>query len=155
MTKTNGLNDADAIEQRRKYVEAWNDTMLTIWREQITLLDVIDTGQLLQSLISLPVRADGRFFEISLSQQFLEYGLWQDYGTGREVPRENKGDIGREKVRERRRWFSTKFYSSYLNLRDFIADSVGQEFCGLYTKAFNDGLFKQMTEYYKRNKRSL
>ncbi len=155
MTKTNGLNSAEAIEQRQRYVEAWNNTMLSIWQEQITLLDVIDTGQLLQSPISLPVRADGRFFEINLTQRFLEYGLWQDYGTGREVPLKNNGDIGRAKVRERRQWFSKRYYSSVLNLRDFMADSVGQEFCGIFTEMFNDGLFKSMTEYYKRNKRTL
>lgn len=155
MTKTNGLNSTEAIEQRQRYVEAWNNTMLSIWQEQITLLDVIDTGQLLQSPISLPVRADGRFFEINLTQQFLEYGLWQDYGTGKEVSRGNNGDIGRVKVRERRRWFSKKYYSSVLKLRDFMADSVGQEFCGIFTGMFNDGLFKSMTEYYKRNKRTL
>lgn len=155
MTKTNGLNSAEAIEQRQRYVEAWNKTMITIWQEQITLLDVIDTKQLLQSPIALPVRADGRFFDINLTQQFLEYGLWQDYGTGREVPLKNKGDIGRTKVRERRRWFSKKYYSSVLNFRDFMADSTGQEFLGIITRQFNDGLFKSMTEYYKRNKRTL
>lgn len=155
MIKTNGLNNAEAIEQRQRYVEAWNNTMLSIWQEQITLLDVIDTGQLLQSPISLPVRADGRFFEINLTQQFLEYGLWQDYGSGKEVSRGNNGDIGRVKVRERRQWFSKKYYSSVLKLRDFMVDSVGQEFCGIFTEMFNDGLFKSMTEYYKRNKRTL
>ena len=149
------LDNAEAIEQRQRYVEAWNNTMISIWQEQITMLDVIDTGQLLQSPISLPVHADGRFFEISLTQQFLEYGLWQDYGTGREISRGNKGDIGRVKVRERRQWFSKKYYSSVLNFRDFMADSVGQEFCGIFTEMFNDGLFKSMTEYYKRNKRTL
>ena len=35
---------------------------------------------------ALPIRADGRFFEVGLSQSFLEYGLWQDYGTGKETP---------------------------------------------------------------------
>ena len=155
MTNTNGLTNAESIAQRHRYVDAWNNTMLSIWKEQITLLGVIDTGQLLQSPISLPIRAEGRFFEITLTQQFLEYGLWQDYGTGREVPRGNNGDIGREKVRERRQWFSKKYYSSVLNLRDFMADSAGQEFCGIFTEMFNDGLFKSMTDYYKKNKRAL
>lgn len=155
MMNTNGLNNAEAIEQRQRYVEAWNNTMISIWQEQITLLDVIDTEQLLQSPISLPIRADGRFFEINLTQQFLEYGLWQDYGTGKEVSRDNTGDIGRAKVRERRQWFSKKYYSSVLNLRDFMADSVGQEFCGIFTEMFNDGLFKSMTDYYRRNKRAI
>lgn len=182
MTKTNGLNNAEAIEQRQRYVEAWNKTMITIWQEQITLLGVIDTKQLLQSPISLPVRADGRFFDINLTQQFLEYGLWQDYGTGREFRPKNGGNLEfldssyREehrldkprkvgpkwgggmtsgKPRKRRRWFSKKYYSSVLKFRDFMADSVGQEFCGIFTEMFNDRLFKSMTEYYKRNKRTL
>lgn len=155
MTKTNGLNDAEAIKQRQQYVEAWNKTMISIWQDQIKSLEVFDTWQLFQSLISLPVRTDGRFFELNITQQFLEYGFWQNYGTGREVPLKNKGDIGRPKVRERRRWFSKKYYTSVLNLRDFIADNVGQEFCGVFTEMFNDGLFKSTTEYYKRNKRTL
>lgn len=155
MTNTNGLNDSQAVEQRQRYVEAWNKTMVSIWQEQITLLDVIDTKQLLRSPVSLPVRADGRFYEINLTQQFLEYGLWQDYGTGREVPRGNKGDIGRTKKRQRRQWFSKKYYSSVLNLRDFLADNIGQEFCGIFSEMFNDTMFKSMTDYYKRNKRSL
>ena len=155
MTNAIGLNNADAIDQKQRYVEAWNSTMLSIWREQITLLDVIDTGQLLQSPVSLPVRSDGRLFNLNITQQFLEYGLWQDYGTGRETPRGNSGDIGRPKIRERRQWFSRKYYSSVLNLRDFFADSIGLEFCGIFTEMFDDRLFKSMTEYYKRNKRPL
>ena len=107
MSGTN--NQAQAQAEREKYVLAFNDTMLKIWQEQITLLDVIDTHSLLRSPTALPVRTDGRFFEVGLSQAFLEYGLWQDYGTGRETPRGNSGDLGHEKVRGRRRWFSRKY----------------------------------------------
>lgn len=80
MTPLNG-NDPQ-LQEREKFVLAFNDTMLKIWREQMTLLGVIDTGRLLHSPKSLPVRADGRFIELGLSQTFLEYGLWQNYGTG-------------------------------------------------------------------------
>ena len=86
--------------------------------------------------MALPVRADGRFFEVGLSQAFLEYGLWQDYGTGKETPRGNSGDIGREKKRKRRRWFSKKYYSSVMNIRDFFADNLGREFQGIISDAF-------------------
>ena len=34
-------------QERRKYISAFNDTMIKIWKEQITLLGVIDTGMLL------------------------------------------------------------------------------------------------------------
>ena len=64
---------------------------LKIWQEQITLLGVIDTGHLLNSVKALPVRADGRFIVIGLSQLFTEYGLWQDFGTGKEILAENIG----------------------------------------------------------------
>ena len=101
-----------AQSEREQYVRAWNDTMIKIWQERITLLDVIDTSRLLHSPCTIPITADGRFVELTISQEFLEYGLWQDYGTGRETPRGNKGDIGRTKVRQRRPWFSKKYYSS-------------------------------------------
>ena len=117
---------------------AFNNTMLKIWREQITLLDVIDTGRLLKSPKSVAVRADGRFIEATLSQAFLEYGLWQDFGTGKEIPRGNPGDIGRGRKRKPKKWFSRKYYASVMNLRDFMADSIGQEFVGLVAKAIDD-----------------
>jgi len=127
-----------AQAEREKYILAFNDTMLKIWREQITLLDVIDTGRLLKSPKSIAVRTDGRFIEATLSQGFLEYGLWQDFGTGKEVPRGNTGDIGREKKRIAKRWFSRKYYASVMNIRDFMAESIGHEFVGLVAKAIDD-----------------
>ena len=132
-----------AQDEREKYVMAFNDTMLKIWQEQITLLGVIDTHSLLRSPIALPVRTDGRFFEVGLSQAFLEYGLWQDYGTGRETPRGNSGDLGHEKVRGRRRWFSRKYYASVMNIKEFFADNLGKEFTGIIADAFADKDFRQ------------
>ena len=128
----------NAQQEREKYVLAFNDTMLKICREQITLLDVIDTGRLLRSPKSVAVRADGRFIEATLSQGFLEYGLWQDFGTGKEIPRGNSGDIGREKKRVAKKRFSRKSYASVMNIRDFMADSIGQEFVGLVARAIDD-----------------
>ena len=127
-----------AQDEREKYVMAFNGTMLKIWQEQITLLGVIDTHSLLRSPTALPVRTDGRFFEVGLSQAFLEYGLWQDYGTGRETPRGNSGDLGREKVRGRRRWFSRKYYASVMNIKEFFADNLGKEYQGILSDIFDD-----------------
>ena len=134
-----GVNkEQQAQAEREKYVLAFNDTMLKIWQEQITLLGVIDTHSLLRSPTALPVRTDGRFFEVGLSQAFLEYGLWQDYGTGRETPRGNSGDLGREKVRGRRRWFSRKYYASVMNIKEFFADNLGKEYQGILSDIFDD-----------------
>ena len=170
--KGSGTNrEQQAQDEREKYVMAFNDTMLKIWQEQITLLGVIDTHSLLRSPIALPVRTDGRFFEVGLSQAFLEYGLWQDYGTGREtprgnsgelsckssavsnsfehsrgeagigqsqIPRGNSGDLGHEKVRGRRRWFSRKYYASVMNIKEFFADNLGRQYQGILSDIFND-----------------
>ena len=130
--------EQQAQDEREKYVMAFNDTMLKIWQEQITLLGVIDTHSLLRSPTALPVLTDGRFFEVGLSQAFLEYGLWQDYGTGRETPRGNTGDIGRDKVRQRRRWFSRKYYASVMNIKEFFADNLGKEYQGILSDIFDD-----------------
>lgn len=130
------MNDKQVIEERQKYVSAFNDTMIEIWKEQITLLGVIDSGDLLRSPISVGLSSDGKFSQVPLSQAFLEYGLWQDYGTGAETPRGNFGDIGRVKKRQRRRWFSRKYYASVMNIKEFMADSLEKEFLGAISSAF-------------------
>lgn len=112
--------------------------MIKIWKEQITLLGVIDTGRLLRSPIAIGLSADSKCSQIMLSQAFLEYGLWQDYDTGGEVPRGNSGDLGRAKKRQRRRWFSRKYYASVMNIKEFMADSLGQEFLGVISSAFHE-----------------
>lgn len=134
------MNDAEqrAFSEREKFVSAFNETMLKIWKEQMTLLDVIDTGALLASPKALPLRADGQFIELGLSQSFLEYGLWQNFGTGKETPRGNKGDMGRKKVRQKKPWFSRKYYASVMNLRDFLADNMAKEFVGVVAQSLDD-----------------
>lgn len=129
-------SDKQSIEERRKYVTAFNDTMIKIWKEQITLLGVIDTGQLLGSTHALSMRMDNSVTEVELSQEFLEYGLWQDLGVGRDTPRGNSG-LENGTRRKRRRWFSRKYFASLFNIRDFMADSLGRDFCGLLSNVFD------------------
>ena len=138
MNGNSHITEQQAQKEREKFVTAFNDTMVKIWQEQITLLDVIDTGALLASPKGIAMRADGRFFEVSLSQAFLEYGLWQDYGTGRETPRGNSGDIGRTKVRQRRKWFSRKYYASVMNIKEFYEDNIGRSFTGILMRLGHD-----------------
>lgn len=136
------ISEQQAIEERQKYVMAFNDTMIKIWKEQITLLDVIDTGRLLNSPVSVRTQADGKFSEVQLSQAFLEYGIWQDYGTGKEIARGNGGDIGRTRKRKKRPWFSYKYYASVMNIKDFMADSLGRQFQGIIADALDSSKFR-------------
>ena len=111
--------------------------MVKIWREQISLLGVVDTGALYRSTVGVSLTADGKFIDISLSQAFNTYGLFVDYGMGRNAPRGNPGDIGKANGRlspsgafvrkKRKRWFSRKYFASVMNIHEFYADSLGQE----------------------------
>jgi len=79
---------------------------------------------------------------IAECEQIIQYGLWQDYGTGRETPRGNSGDLGRAKRRQRRKWFSRKYYASVMNLKEFLETNIGAEFCGIISSALSKD-FKQ------------
>jgi hypothetical protein len=79
-------------------------------------------------------------------EQIMQYGLWQDYGTGRETPRGNSGDLGRAK--KRRRWFSRKYYASVMNLKEFLEENIGRTFCGILSSA----LSKDFRQKHFKNK---
>lgn len=143
------LTEEQALREREKYINAFNDTMVKIWKEQIILLGVIDTGRLLESPVGIRCDKDDKITTITLGQEFLEYGLWQDYGTGKEVARGNPGDIVRDKVRQRRRWFSRKFYASFMNLKEFMADSLGREFLGIVSDALDSDKMRRNAGYMK------
>ncbi|MDO4801708.1 MAG: hypothetical protein Q4A15_06050 [Prevotellaceae bacterium] len=127
----------EQLKQREKFVLAFNDTMVKIWKEKITLLDVIDTGTLLNSVVGVKCNADGQFMHIELGQSFRTYGLWQDRGVGKEVYRGNPGDIGRDKVRQKKQWFSIKYYSSVMALKEFMTENMAKQFLGVASDIFD------------------
>ncbi len=137
--------DKTAIEARRKYAFAFNETMIRIWRERILKLGVIDKGALYRSAYGLKTYVGTDATEIKLQQQFLTYGIFQNFGVGKEVPRGNPGDIGRPKVREARHWFDKKYYSSIMNLRDFLAESMSKQYIGIVSNALSDRELKAAT----------
>ena len=40
-------------------------------------------------------------------------------------------EIGEQKKRQRRKWFSTKYYASVMNITEFYEENLGWQFCGL------------------------
>ncbi len=132
-----------SLDERRKYVFAFNNTMIKIWREQIALLNVIDTGALYRSTVAVATNADDKIVEITLAQAFNIYGLYQDYGTGGNTPRGNSGDLGRDNPRRRRRWFSRKYFASVMNLREFFAENVGRDFCNVISNALSAEIWRR------------
>ncbi len=124
-----------ALQEREKYVRAFNDTMIKIWREQIALLGVVDTGALYRSTVAVSMTADGKFTSVSLAQKFNLYGIYADYGVGSNTPRGNPGDLGRDNKRKRRRWFSRKYFASVMNIREFFADNLGKDLADTVSNA--------------------
>lgn len=123
--------------ERERYVTAFNRTMIKIWCEQQILLDTVRTGALYRSTIAIGMTAEEKFTSVTLSQSFNTYGLFVDWGTGRDTPRGNPGDLGHNKNRRRKRWFSRKYYASVMNLQEFFADNLGQESCSLISAALS------------------
>lgn len=111
--------------------------MIKIWREQIALLGVVDTGALYRSTVAVSMTADGKFTSVSLAQKFNFYGLYADYGVGSNTPRGNPGDLGRDNKRKRRRWFSRKYFASVMNIREFFADNLGKDLADTVSNALS------------------
>ncbi len=137
-----GQND-NALLERKKYVRAFNDTMIKIWREQIALLGVVDTGALYRSTVAVGTSADGKYTFVSLSQRFNMYGLYADYGVGSNTPIRNAGALGRYNSRKRRKWFSRKYYASLMNLREFFADNLGKDLADTVSNALTRSLSRR------------
>lgn len=124
------------IEDRRKYVKAFSDTMLKIWQERMAILRVIDTGNLYRSVASGVSIEDNEISRVTFTFNFSEYGIYVNAGTGRETPRGNPGDIGRAKVRKPKKWYRPKFYMSMMNLREFFAESFHIKFVSIIDETF-------------------
>lgn len=137
------VNMDKALIERQKYVNAFNSTMIKIWKEQITLLNVIDTGALYRSVVALGTHADGKYYSVTLSQSFNLYGIYVDRGTGRNTPLGNGGDIGRVNLRRRKQWFSRKHYASVMNIREFYADNLGKESANVVSNALTRNISKR------------
>ena len=105
--------------------QGWHELGDKQLRYVYQLLGVVDTGALYRSTVGVSLTADGKFIDITLSQAFNTYGLFVDYGTGRNTPRGNPGDHGKANGRKRKRWFSRKYFASVMNIQEFYADSLG------------------------------
>lgn len=134
-----------AQKERERYVRAFNATMVRIWREQISLLGVIDTGALYRSTVAVGLSADGKFTSVTLSQSFNTYGLFVDYGTGSNTPRGNSGDLGEgfTNRRKRKRWFSRKYFASVMNIQEFFADNLGRDCALTIVNALNPDVMRR------------
>lgn len=159
--KRNDNRPKATAEDIIKYQDAWSRMMVTIWRDKIDRLNIFDTGQLRHSLMdSMSVNGD----LTTITHTFIRYGIYQDRGTGREIPKDNGGNVmarnelyriehGLDEPRKRgprwgggytsgeprkeRPWLDKSYYISNLVLRDQMVHMYGEEFCSMIVRALS------------------
>ena len=100
----------------RKYEREWTDMMITIWRENIARLGIIDTGRLYNEHTSKIDVIEG---EISIVHQFVAYGLFVARGVGKGYTPGNGGDLGFFPHRSKNKdWFQHRYLQSINILND-------------------------------------
>ena len=75
----------------KTYSKAWYDKMVTIWRDRIDAMDILDTDALRGSVTGKGFSMDEMGGQMAF--QFLQYGIYVDLGTGKGYKRGNGGDL--------------------------------------------------------------
>jgi hypothetical protein len=114
--------------------------MVTIWQDRIARLKAVRTGELYGSVENLGARFAGGVDTASVVHRFVRYGIYVDMGVGREMGSERytdnsdghkAGQLVRDVVRKPKPWFSNPYYSSTMNLKDFLAKAYGDQFVAM------------------------
>lgn len=151
----------DITDDRKKYMDAWADTMLNIWRDKIAKLGVMDTTSLFHKMErAVSFNEDHQM----VRHRFLEYGIYQDLGTGRGYKHGNEGDLQildpvyrvdhglnrprswngpkskghtSGKPRKRKEWYSRAYYASVMVLKEHMSRMYAEEFVGIVVRAID------------------
>lgn len=106
-----------------KWLDGWGQMLVDIWREKIGRLRIYDTGNLYNSVALMNFVVGDATYHADFT--FPAYGIYVDKGTGREFSRGNGGDLGFTPTREPQRWYSPKFYASFMRLKEFMEYQYG------------------------------
>lgn len=174
-TKIDPNRPKATAEDRKKYQDAWAETMIDIWREKIERMKVIHTYSLHQQIRDNVITYSD---DISTIQhKFLEYGIYQDLGVGNGYKKDNGGKLQimdpayREEhglnrprkvgpkpggyytsgnPRKPREWFSRAYFASVMVLKEQMAYMYGEEFCGLLVDKIEEANHKRSTTLRSR-----
>lgn len=138
MMQQNGTNKANC-EARKKWQQEWSRMMIDIWQEKITRLKVIDTGRLWNEISQHSVISED---SSTITHQFMEYGIYQDAGTGNGYTHDNGGNlefleqgrVSRYPHRKPRKWYSKSYYASVMALKEKMSEMYAEEFCGIIVR---------------------
>lgn len=172
--KRNDNRPKATAEDRIKYQDAWSKMMVSIWREKIERLHVIDTYRLHQDM-NESLTTSGSELTV-IQHKFMEYGIYQDCGVGYgykdnggnlefldesyriehglDVPRKRGprwgGGYTSGNPREPREWFSRAYFASIMVLKEEMAYMYGEEFTGLLVDKIEEANHKRSTSMRSR-----
>lgn len=149
--KSRGMGKYDALTEKEleRFERGWADMMVKIWQEKLVLLGAVHTGALYRSMGYNIVGENGRNRQIA--HRFLLYGLYVENGSGNGYKRGNGGNLAIRdeeyrkqhkmgKTREKRFWFSKRYYASIQKLYDIEARAYSLQ----YVNKVREGLTQQM-----------
>lgn len=127
----------------REWERGWTDMMVKIWKENMLRLKIFDTGRLYNHVEGRVVDVEGM---VTITHQFLLYGIYVARGVGNGYRRGNSGVddenglrfLGKDyrkahkmgKPRKKRDWFSRKYLSSMHVLSEVERDLYGNAYMG-------------------------
>ena len=125
-----------------KYEVGWTKEMMVYWRERMMKLSIYRTGDLYRSFIGK--RHPGP--TTTIEHTFAQYGIYVEAGVGNGYKTKEKGNNGdlkfladhSRKHRQRKPWFSKKYYSSIMKLSEVEACFYGQAYQGLIATALEN-----------------
>jgi hypothetical protein len=118
--QTNGTND------KEEYIKVWAERMIVIWQEKLLAYKILDSHSLYNSLQQHIIHNSGGNIDV-IEHFFNFYGIYVDKGTGKEVSKGNKGDLGFTPNRKPKPWFDAKFYYYTRVLAERMADITGKK----------------------------
>lgn len=148
----------------RAYEREWMKVMITIWREQILRLGIVDTMHLYRDIQGTISGND----QITIAHTFMEYGIYQAAGVGNGYTKgaQNGGDLmilnkgvrkkeglnkprsrgprwstkhmTSGKPREKRDWFARKYLRSIYVLGAVERDLYGEAYLGTLSNVVRD-----------------
>lgn len=169
MSGKNDNRPAATSADRLKYQKEWEKMMVTIWREKIMRLHVVDTTAL-HSDITGSTLSSGTDLA-TIQHKFMQYGIYQDCGTGRGYSKDNggklefldplkrnkeyahkqkSGKITMGEPRKPREWFSRAYFASIMVLKEQMAYMYGEEFCGMLVDKIEEANHKRSTSMRSR-----
>lgn len=127
----------------RAWEQAWTEMMVTIWRENIMRLGIVDTMRLHNTIRHRVTDMGG---QVQIAHEFMLYGIYVARGVGKGYRRGNSGKddenglrfLNKEyrrahrlgKPRQRRDWFTPRYLSSIDVLTQVEAQLYGHAYMG-------------------------